>query len=160
MPMQNLKNTDFKNLARQQKSVQMKTRLLALSHFQDGQSRTSIAKYLKVSRTSVNKWISCYLTGGIDALKEKPRTGRPHFLTKSQQTTLCDFINSHATSQSGGRLIGLDVQAYIKESFNIDYHADYIYILLKKLGFSWTTSRSRHPKQSDEVQENFKKILF
>lgn len=158
--MPNFKNTDFKKLASQQKSVQMKMRLLALSHFQDGQSRASIAKYLKISRTSVNKWISAYLTDGIDALNEKPRTGRPHFLSKSQQTELCNFINSHATSESGGRLIGLDVQPYIKESFNIDYHSDYIYILLRKLGFSWTTSRSRHPKQSDEVQESFKKILF
>ena len=66
--MPNYKNTDFKTLASQQKSAQMKMRLLALSHFQDGQSRTSIAKYLKVSRTSVNKWVSAYLTGGIDAL--------------------------------------------------------------------------------------------
>jgi len=160
MPMQNLKNTDFKKLASQKNSIQMKMRLLAISHFQDGQSRASIAKYLKVSRTSVNKWISAYLTGGIDALNEKPRTGRPHFLTKPQQTMLCDFINSHANSQTGGRLIGHDIQCYIKDNFNVDYHADYIYILLAKLEFSWTTSRSRHPKQSDEIQENFKKILF
>ncbi|WP_443088871.1 helix-turn-helix domain-containing protein, partial [Vibrio sp. M260112] len=30
-------------------------RLLALAHFKEGRSRTQIAKYLKVSRTSVNK---------------------------------------------------------------------------------------------------------
>ena len=160
MPMENLKNTDFKKLASQKKSIQMKMRYLALSHFQDGQSRASIAKYLKVSRTSVNRWVNAYLTGGIDALNEKPRTGRPHFLTKTQQAILCDFINSHANSQTGGRLIGHDIQCYIKDNFSIDYHADYIYILLAKLGFSWTTSRSRHPKQSDELQENLKKLSF
>ncbi|WP_435277206.1 helix-turn-helix domain-containing protein [Psychrobium sp. nBUS_13] len=33
-----------------------------------------------------------------------------------------------------------------------------MYRLLHQLGFSWITSRSRHPKQSDEVQETFKKI--
>ncbi|MFA0363594.1 helix-turn-helix domain-containing protein, partial [Vibrio sp. 10N.222.54.A6] len=31
-------------------------RLLALANFKDGLSRTQIAKSLKVSRTSVNKW--------------------------------------------------------------------------------------------------------
>jgi len=41
--MQNLKNTDFKKLASQKNSIQMKMRLLAISHFQDGQSRASIA---------------------------------------------------------------------------------------------------------------------
>ena len=91
---------------------------------------------------------------------EKSRSGCPHFLSELQQAQLCDFINSHATSKSGGRLIGLDIQAYIKDQFNIEYYPDYIYILLKKLGFSWTTSRSRHPKQSNEMQKNFKKILF
>ncbi|WP_373415602.1 helix-turn-helix domain-containing protein [Vibrio parahaemolyticus] len=30
-------------------------RLLALAHFKDGHSRTQIASFLKISRTSVNK---------------------------------------------------------------------------------------------------------
>ncbi|WP_424141072.1 helix-turn-helix domain-containing protein, partial [Psychromonas aquatilis] len=42
----------------------MKMRLLALAHFQDGHSRTQIAQFLKVSRTSVNKWVSIYLSEG------------------------------------------------------------------------------------------------
>ncbi|EPR4991271.1 helix-turn-helix domain-containing protein [Vibrio navarrensis] len=32
-------------------------RLLALAHFKDGYSRTQIAKFLMVSRISVNKWV-------------------------------------------------------------------------------------------------------
>ncbi|EHH1280240.1 helix-turn-helix domain-containing protein [Vibrio parahaemolyticus] len=44
----------FKKLASQQKSIQMKMRQLALDYFKNGQSRTQIAKFLKVSRTSVN----------------------------------------------------------------------------------------------------------
>ncbi|WP_372154290.1 MULTISPECIES: helix-turn-helix domain-containing protein, partial [unclassified Vibrio] len=35
-------------------------RLLALAHFKDGLSRTQIAKSLKVSRTSVNKWVRIF----------------------------------------------------------------------------------------------------
>ena len=54
--MAHIKKTDFKVLARRQTSLQMKMRLLALAHFQDGHSRTQIAQFLKVSRTSVNKY--------------------------------------------------------------------------------------------------------
>ncbi|WP_425439330.1 helix-turn-helix domain-containing protein [Pseudoalteromonas denitrificans] len=36
-------------------------RLLGVSHFIDGKNRTQIARFLKLSRTSVNKWIKCYL---------------------------------------------------------------------------------------------------
>ena len=52
-------------------NARMRLRLLAVSHFLDGKSRTQIALFLKVSRTSVNKWIHAYLNNGVDGLKEK-----------------------------------------------------------------------------------------
>ena len=156
--MNDINNTDFKALSRAQTSIQMKMRLLALSHFQEGESRTQIAKFLKVSRTSVNKWINIYLTEGLEGLKEKPRAGRPAYLSAAQQQQLAKFINDKATSDKGGRLIGADIHAYIEKTFNKTYHTDSIYYLLKKMGFSWVTSRSRHPKQGIAVQEVFKKI--
>ncbi len=36
-----------------------------------------MAKFLKVSRTSVNQWVQTFLKKGLEGLKEKPRTGRP-----------------------------------------------------------------------------------
>ncbi|MBB1368777.1 winged helix-turn-helix domain-containing protein [Pseudoalteromonas sp. SR44-5] len=54
--------------------------------------------------------------------------------------------------------MGEDIAQYIYEQFNVRYHTDHIYKLLKKLGFSWITSRSKHPKQSEESQEAFKKV--
>lgn len=156
--MDSLKNTDFKALARKQKTVQMKMRLLALAHFQEGHSRTQIAKFLKVSRTSVNKWIKVYLEEGIQGLQEKPRTGRPAFLSSNQQKRLAKFIEEKAQNNEGSRLIAADIHAYIQQEFGKTYHSDSIYYLLKKMGFSWITSRSKHPKQSKERQEAFKKI--
>ncbi|HCE1908325.1 helix-turn-helix domain-containing protein [Vibrio parahaemolyticus] len=35
--------------------------ILSLAQFKDGHSRTQIAKFLKVSRTSVNKWVQTFL---------------------------------------------------------------------------------------------------
>lgn len=156
--MNDINNIDFKALSRVQTSIQMKMRLLALAHFKEGESRTEIARFLKVSRTSVNKWVSIYLNEGLEGLKEKPRAGRPAFLSKAQQKQLGQFINDKASSDEGGRLIGADIHAYIEKTFNKTYHTDSIYYLLKKMGFSWVTSRSRHPKQGIEVQDIFKKI--
>ncbi|EGR2695503.1 helix-turn-helix domain-containing protein [Vibrio parahaemolyticus] len=56
-----LNSINFKKLASQQKSIQMKMRLLALDLFKDGHSLTQITKLLKVSRTSVNKWVQTFL---------------------------------------------------------------------------------------------------
>lgn len=156
--MNNIKNVDFISLARKQKSIQMKMRLLALAHFQDGKSRTKIAKDLKVSRTSVNKWVSTYLENGVTGLQEKPRSGRPAFLTAKQFSKLGKFIETHAVNPDGGRLTGAEIHEYIQIEFGKSYHPDSVYYLLKKMGYSWITSRSKHPKQSDVIQDDFKKI--
>jgi len=52
----------------------------------------------------------------------------------------------------GGRLKAQTLVAYISQEFKVDYLIDNIYRLLHQLGFSWITSRSRHSKQSDEIQ--------
>ena len=43
----------LKNLIHAETNARKPVRLLAVSHFLDGKNRTDIAKYLKVSRTSV-----------------------------------------------------------------------------------------------------------
>ncbi|MFC1237724.1 IS630 family transposase [Vibrio sp. F74] len=156
--MENLNNIDFKKLASQQKSMQMKMRFLALAHFKDGASRTQIAKSLKVSRTSVNKWVQTFLEDGIDGFQEKPRTGRPAFLTLAQREQLSQYIKTEAENSSGGRLTGSDIHAYIINNFDKHYHPNSIYYLLEHMGFSWITSRSKHPKQSPQAQDDFKKF--
>ncbi|MCG3818008.1 IS630 family transposase [Photobacterium damselae subsp. damselae] len=158
--MDSLNNIDFKKLASQQKSIQMKMRLLALAHFKDGYSRTQIAKFLKVSRTSVNKWVQTFLEEGLDGLKEKPRTGRPPLLTPKQREQLSQYIKDKAHDTQGGRLTGADIHAYIVKEFGKYYHPDSIYYLLNHMGFAWITSRSKHPQQSQAIQEDFKKFKF
>lgn len=156
--MKSFDNIDFKKLASKQKSIQMKMRLLALAHFKEGASRTQIAKNLKVSRASVNKWVQIFLDEGLEGLQEKPRTGRPAYLTQKQKEQLSQYIKAKAEDSSGGRLIGKDIHLYIIEEFGLHYHPDSIYNLLKRMGFSWITSRSKHPAQSEQVQEDFKKF--
>ncbi len=155
--MDSLNNIDFKKLASQQKSIQMKMRLLALAHFKDGHSRTQIAKFLKVSRTSVNKWVQTFLEQGLEGLQEKPRTGRPAFLNAEQREQLSQYIKARAMDSSGGRLTGNDIHAYIVNEFGKHYHPDSVYYLLNHMGFAWITSRSNHPRQSQQIQDELKK---
>ncbi|WP_269902821.1 helix-turn-helix domain-containing protein [Shewanella nanhaiensis] len=55
--MEKPETTDFRSLARREKNAQKRSRLLALAHFSEGHNRSEITKILKVSRTSVNKWV-------------------------------------------------------------------------------------------------------
>ena len=47
---------------------------------------------------------------------------------------------------------------YVEQEFGVSYSLTNICRLLHQLDFSWITSRSKHPKQSQDAQEDFKKI--
>jgi transposase len=148
----------FKKISSKESNSRLRNRYLALYHFKKGVSRTKIANYLCVSRTSVNEWVSKYLTGGLDSLKDRNIPGRPPKLTNAQLEQLSKYIKLNNVKINGGRLIAEDIQIYIKDEFGVQYQIANIYRLLHSLDFSWITSRSKHPKQSIEAQESFKKI--
>ncbi|MFT4746034.1 MAG: hypothetical protein ACI8XG_000102 [Congregibacter sp.] len=52
----------------------------------------------------------------------------------------------------------MNIQRYIEHNFDVQYQPSNIYRLLHDLGFSWITSRSKHPKQSQAAQDEFKKL--
>lgn len=149
---------DFKQLARKASDSQLKTRYLALHHFKRGNNRTKVAELLGVARGSVNSWVSAYLARGIEGLQSQPKPGRPAHLSQKQQEQLKKFIENNAVKSDGGRLIAEDVRIYIKDAFQIEYQLGNTYRLIHALGFSWITSRSKHPKQSTAAQEAFKKL--
>ncbi len=138
-------------------NASLKLRYMSIQKFNEGQSRASIAKNLTVSRRLVNEWIAKYLSNGFDGLELKLATGRPPLLNDRQKTQLKEYIIANAAKKSGGRLMGKDIQKYIQETYLVTYKIRNIYRLMKELNLVWITSRSKHPKQDLEAQENFKK---
>lgn len=151
--------TELTTLAKSEKDARKKIRLIAVAHFSEGHNRTQIAHRLKASRRMVNQWVANYLKEGIKGLESKKPTGRHSYLSPEQQQQLCRYIEQQSQSSNGGRLTGDNIKQYIQGHFGIFYHPNAIYKLLSSLGFSWITSRSRHPKQSREVQESFKNTV-
>ncbi len=146
----------LKALSNKVKDHQMRKRLLAVAHFKVGKNRAEVARSLNVSRRMVNEWVAKYLKGGTSVLESKK-----HRLTL--------FVNG-AAKVSADRLHGETepllkrtylngdmLQIYIHQTFAVNYHQNSIYNLLKSLSISWTASRSKDLKQSEEAQENLKK---
>lgn len=151
-------NYDFSHLIKSTANARLRIRYLALAHFFEGKSRTEIAQFLKVSRTSVNKWVKTYLDFGLEGLQEKPHTGRPHQLSTQQLSQLKKFVTDAAIKEHGGRLQAKDVAIYIAQNFGIQYRQANIYRILHDIGLNWITTRSKHPKLSPKAQDDFKKI--
>lgn len=152
-----LKDIDFIAYSRQEKDAAKRMRLLALAHYKDGMNKAQIARTLKVSRRSVNNWVAAFLKDGLAGLNSKPPPGRPVSLTPEQLKQLSRYIEFQSQSDRGGRLTGEDIRVWIAENLNVEYKLSNVYRLIHELGFSWLSSRSRHPKQSKEAQEEFKK---
>lgn len=156
--MHYIKNTDFQKLISKEKNARMNIRLRALSHIKNGVSRNQTAIYLNVSRSAVNKWALQFRNDGLDGLKEKPRSGRPSLLSEAQLLQFDEYVIANTIKKTGGRLKGEFLVDYIEAEFGVVYSVDNIYRLLHKRNFVWITSRSKHPKQDEEAQNNFKKI--
>lgn len=145
-------------LSRKEPNARKRMRLLAVSLFFGGENRAQIARRLNTARASVNKWVSSYLKSGLAGLDNKPISGRPANLTTKQQLEIKTFVLKHAESNEGGRLTAADIQTYISNRFKVSYQVGNVYRLLHSLNLSWITTRSKHPKQSQESQEAFKKV--
>jgi hypothetical protein len=74
------------------------------------------------------------------------------------EVQLSDYIRNNSIKESGGRLNAKMLVSYIAQEFKLNYCVSNVYRLLHHLGFSWITSRSRHPKQPDVIQDAFKKF--
>lgn len=146
---------DFKSLIAKETNGRMRVRLMALSHIKDGANNSQTARKLHISRRIVNDWVKNLYAHGLEGLQEKPRSGRPSRLDKAQLTQLSEYIRNNSIKESGGRLNAQVLVRYIAQEFELNYCVSNVYRLLHQLGFSWITSRSRHPKQSDEIQEDF-----
>ena len=139
-------------------NARLKDRYKVILKFSELDSRIKTAKELNVSRRLVNEWVSSYLKGGFDALAIKKQSGRPSRLTFSQKKELKKYVTDNSINTKGGRLMGRDVKAYIESEFGVTYQISNIYTLLHELNLSLISSRSRHPKQNEEIQEQFKKF--
>jgi transposase len=131
-----LKNIDLTTLAKRETNARKKLRLLALAHFKDGVNKATIARMLKVSRGSINKWVALFLQNGLAGLETKPSPGRPPKLTSVECEKVSAFIAESSRSSKGGRLIATDIQRYIEHNFGVQYQQSNIYRLLHGLGFS------------------------
>ncbi|MBA6339500.1 winged helix-turn-helix domain-containing protein [Colwellia sp. MB02u-10] len=86
-------------------------------------------------------------------MKKKPRTGRPSRLNEAQLIQLSEYVRNNSIKESGGRLNAQTLVHYIEREFKLNYGISNVYRLLHQLGFSWITSRSRHPKQLAEYND-------
>ena len=109
---------------------------------------------------AVKNWVAQYNRGGIEALRERPRTGRPRSWTRS--TT--PGSSSGSTPRRGPRTASVPSGPPTSGGSSSRSSASLmslqaVYDLLHRLGYSSLMPRPQHEDANPEVQEFFKEIV-
>ncbi|WP_340124250.1 helix-turn-helix domain-containing protein [Methylobacter svalbardensis] len=154
-----LKDHDFHALSRKEKHSRTRIRWLGMAHLQEGREYHEVAKFLYVSEETVQKWVKRFKAFGLEGLKESPRSGAKRKLEGSQEFDFKKAVIDLQENRSGGRITGHDIQILLEEQFQVKCCLNSAYNLLSRLDLVWITVRSKHPQQSQEKQDAFKKTF-
>ena len=125
-----------------------------------GQPAEAIARALGCSRRAVQAWIGRYNRGGLAALQERPRTGRPPRLAAEDVPRFRDRLEAGPTPEDGVCTFRCrDLRRILQEEFGVSLRRQATYDLLHRLGYSSLMPRPRHEQANPEVQELFKEIV-
>lgn len=135
-------------------------RCLALHHIQKGNSYDQVSEFLCYSRKTIMQWVRKFEEGGVDLLlSTKVGRGRKARVSSDLSEEFSEAVISLQESRSGGRVIGEDIVNLVQEKYDVQYSVSGIYKVLSRMGLSWVSGRSIHPKANLKDQEAFKKTL-
>ena len=135
-------------------------RVQAVVLAKQGRTARDIAGALGGSLRAVKDWATQYNRGGIAALDERPRAGRPRLLVPEHYPRLKQRRDDPPRPEDGVcTLRGLDVQRIVAQEYGVAMSLQAVYDLLHRLGDSGPMPRPRHEDANPEVQAFFKEVV-
>ena len=141
-----------------QKRLWRRVQTLVLA--KQGRTAQDIADALGCSLKAVKNWVAQYNRGGIQALHERPRSGRPPRLDPQEYPRLKQRLDAPPRPEDCVCTFrGLDVQRILEQEFGVLMSLQAVYDLLAHFGYSSLLPRPQHEDANLEVQEFFKEIV-
>jgi transposase len=125
-----------------------------------GRTAQDIADALGCSLKAVTNWVARYNAGGIEALHDRPRSGRPPLLDPVEYPRLRQRLGDPPRPEDGVcALRGADIRRILEQEFGVLMSLQAVYDLLHRLGYSDLMPRPQHEDANPEVQAFFKEIV-
>ena len=149
--------TEFRALARVERDPRKRVRLLAIANVCDGMTVEQAARAGGMGRATLYDWLGRYRAGGVDGLRDRPRSGRPRLLTSEQEAAFTARIEAGADHTRDGVVAcrGVDMRRLLKEEFKVKAGLSSVYRLAHRLGLAWVEPRPQHPKGDPAAQAAF-----
>ena len=150
---------DFWDLYKTKGQHKYGLKLFAMHKIQSGMRQSRVSQTLNKSPSTLQRWIRRYESEGLDGLLNiRPGRGRKAKVVLEKEAFAGD-LEGLGKERKGGRIRGEDIIDMIEKKYQVSYSLSGTYHLLKRLGMSWITGRSKHPSHYSEAQEEFKKTL-
>lgn len=149
---------ELKQLFRKERNPRIAARIRAVYLAMMNKTAPEIATILGYTRRTIQNWIYAYNRLGIEGLKESPGRGNNSRLNQDQIQWLRQRIEQGPLPEDKVCVLhAADIKRIIKKQFGISYHVRSVRRLLKRLGYSYVSSRPEHPKGNPQERETFKK---
>lgn len=143
-------------LYRVEKDARVRQRMGVVLARWSGVSVVGVAGAYHVSRRTVTEWVKRFNREGVGGLGDKPRSGRP---PKAEWEEVRKVLSGDP------RDYGYPVQGWngrmlrdaVRKKLGVAYSRSDIYYVVKQLGFTLITPRSRSYKANADEQEAWKK---
>jgi len=149
---------ELKRLSRKEKNPRTSARIRAVYLAMMEKTAPEIATILGYTRRTVQNWIYAYNRHGIEGLKDSSGRGKISKLNQDQIQWLRQRIEQGPLPEDKVCVFhAADIQRIIEKQFGISYHVRSVRRVLKRLGYSYVSSRPEHPKGDTDKRETFKK---
>lgn len=159
MQIQEVKSGDLdllKQKARRESNAKQRDRFRAVAMAIEGMTTPTIMDKLDRSKNFVQRWNYAYRDGGIEALVEKQRSGRPVKLSPDEEAAFKQRITDGPTDTDATcTLRGTDARAILETEFGVQYSLPGVYALMHRLGLSCLKPRPQHLKNDPEKMQQW-----
>jgi transposase len=148
----------LRQLAKGQQRAREQRRFQGIVLARQGKTAPQIAEALGCARRPAQQWVERYNKGGVAALAEGKRSGRPPRLSGDQETAFRLRLDQGPLPEDKTcALHGKDIQSILEKEFKVILKLSAVYALLHRLNYSRLCPRPRHPEADAAAQEAFKK---
>jgi transposase len=150
---------DFKLEFKKERNPLIKIKLQALHHLQSGRMLKDVADIVLYDEKAVRSWIRAFVDFDYEGLIDKKGRGQKPRLPTDKEEDFKEELDKLYENKNGGRVKVDDIQAMLVDKFDCNYSASGVYTLLDRINIVWITGRSKHPKHSQDLIENFKETF-
>lgn len=146
----------LKALLRKDEKFQQGVRLYACYQVSLGKRPKELEDIYETSFKSICNWVNRLNEGGVEALIDKEKPGRPKRLDASQLTQIRDLMLNKSPEDFGynsSTWTGPLLISWIKTKYDIEYKKAQIYNILKQLGLTFQKGKGIYPEAKEREEK-------